>query len=48
MGARVSLTQLISSRNKMPSLRPVRSISWYTEARISLMVYSVTEKVSPP
>ena len=48
MGARVSETQLISSRNKMPSRMPVRSIIWYTEERISLMVYSVTENSCPP
>ena len=48
IGASVSLTQLISSRNRIPSRTPVFSISWYTEARISLIVYSVTEYASPP
>ena len=38
MGARVSDTQLISSRNKMPSRMPVRSMSSYTAPMISDMV----------
>ena len=41
-GARVSLTQLISSRKRMPSFLPVASMVSYTEAMISLMVYSET------
>ena len=41
-GASVSLTQLISSRKRMPSFLPVASIVSYTEAMISLMVYSET------
>ena len=38
MGVRVSEMQLISSRNRMPSETPVRSVSRYTEAMISLIV----------
>ena len=37
----VSETQLISSINRTPSFFPVRSIQSYTEAMISLKVYSV-------
>ena len=48
VGARVSDTQLISSMNRMPSRRPVRSMHSYTEAMISLRVYSVTLTGSPP
>ena len=40
IGASVSDTQLISSRNRMPSLTPVSSIMSYTDAMISLIVYS--------
>ena len=46
-GARVSDTQLISSRNRMPSRTPVRSIWSYTEAMISLIVYSLMRQVLP-
>ena len=48
VGARVSETQLISSRKRMPSEIPDSSIWSYTEATISLIVYSVTEYSSPP
>ena len=47
VGASVSLTQLISSINKMPFCLPVRSIAAYTLAMISLIVYSVTLRVLP-
>ena len=39
-GAKVSETQLISSKKRMPSFLPVSSILSYTEAMISLIVYS--------
>ena len=48
IGESVSETQLISSRNKMPSRLPVVSIMSYTEAMISLMVYSETAYSVPP
>ena len=48
MGARVSETQLISSRNKMPSRMPVFSIRAWTAPMISDMVYSVTVYSTPP
>ena len=47
-GERVSETQLISSRKSMPCLTPVVSIRSYTEAMISLMVYSVISHSVPP
>ena len=47
-GASVSDTQLISSRNRMPSCTPVSSIMSYTEAMISLIVYSDTSYCLPP
>ena len=47
-GARVSDTQLISSRKRMPSCTPVSSIRSYTAAMISLMVYSDTSHSMPP
>ena len=47
-GARVSETQLISSRNRMPSFFPVFSISSYMEEMISDMVYSDTRTFCPP
>ena len=47
-GVSVSDTQLISSRNRMPSACPVCSIESYTAAMISLMVYSDTSYISPP
>ena len=48
VGTRVSETQLISSRNKIPSFRPDFAMWSYTEATISLIVYSVTEYSLPP
>ena len=48
VGARVSETQLISSIKRIPSFFPDCSIRSYTEAMISLIVYSVTEKGLPP
>ena len=48
VGASVSETQLISSRNRIPSAMPEASIWSYTEATISLIVYSVTECSTPP
>ena len=43
VGANVSDTQLISSIKRIPSFKPVSRMRSYTEAMISLMVYSVTE-----
>ena len=47
-GDSVSDTQLISSRKRMPCFTPVVSIRSYTDAIISLIVYSVTSHSSPP
>ena len=46
-GVSVSDTQLISSRNRMPSRLPVASIASYTAAMISLIVYSDTSYSTP-
>ena len=45
---RVSDTQLTSSMNRIPSLRPWVSMASYTEATISLMVYLVMGCSTPP